>query len=181
MLWFSLGKIIIFLFYGVIITLFNIQIQDSSIGIFKITRKIIGPFVLFIGIYMLGIIKLKGYIGNALVKNIDKYSNKFKMLNSFFIIGIIFSFAFCPTLFWLFFGIVVPISIKSTLGIIYPVVFAIGMIIPMFVMISILNYGGVEDTKFIKSFRKIQIVIRILGGVSLIILGLIDSIFYWFI
>lgn len=180
-LWFSLGKIIIFLLYGVIINLFNIHIQDSSIGIFKIARKLIGPFVIFIGLYILGILKLKGSVGNTLIKNIDKYSNKFKIFNPSFIIGIIFSFSFCPTLFWLFFGIVVPVSIKSTLGIIYPAVFAIGMIIPMVIMIIILNYGRVEERKFIKSFRKVKTVIRILGGVLLIILGLIDSIFYWLI
>jgi cytochrome c biogenesis protein CcdA len=37
-----------------------------------------------------------------------------------FLLGIAFSFAFCPTLGLLFFGYVIPMSIASSVGILYP-------------------------------------------------------------
>ena len=100
------------------------------------------------------------------------------MLNSSFIIGLVFSLAFCPTLFWLFFGIVIPLSFKSSLGIIYPVIFALGTLIPM--MLLLILVGKVNIRPNIKHYNKIQKIIRYFGGFLLIVSGLIDSLIYWF-
>ncbi|EKQ51888.1 MULTISPECIES: sulfite exporter TauE/SafE family protein [unclassified Clostridium] len=179
-LWYTLGKLTIFLFYGILIILFKFNIQSSSIHLFSLFRKLMGPSIVIIGFYILGVFNLKGSIGNSLIANVENFTHKFRIFNSSFIMGLIFSLAFCPTLFWLFFGIIVPLSFKSYLGIIYPPIFALGTLMPMMLMLLLIFIGKINLKLNIKRYKKIQKIIRLFGGLLLIILGLIDSLIYWF-
>ncbi|MGV8980629.1 urease accessory protein UreH domain-containing protein [Clostridium sp.] len=179
-LWYSIGKLTIFLLYGIFIILFKVNIQRSSIPFFTLFRKLMGPAVIIIGFYILGILNLKGSIGNSFISNIGNFTRKFKLFNSSFIMGLIFSLAFCPTLFWLFFGIIVPLSFKSPFGIIYPSIFALGTLMPMFLMLLLIFVGKTNLKSNTKKFSKVQKIVKIFGGLLLIIFGLIDSFIYWF-
>jgi len=178
-IWYILGKILVFTIYGVIISLFNIQLQRASIPLFAVIRKLMGPIVIIIGLYILGVLKLKGSIGEFLVNKAEDYVRKYSRIPASFVLGIIFSLAFCPTLFWLFFGMVVPLSIKSPIGIIYPLVFALGTLIPLMLMILLINFGKVNTKANIKAMRKTQSVVKFIGGLILIAVGFIDTITYW--
>ena len=125
----------------------------------------------------MGLFNLKGSIGNSLIANVENFIHKFRIFNSSFIMGLLFSLAFCPTLFWLFFGIIVPLSFKSYLGIIYPAIFALGTLMPMILMLLL---GKVNLKSNIKRYNKIQKIMRYFGGLLLITFGLIDSLIYWF-
>lgn len=179
-LWYSLGKLTIFLFYGILIILFKFNIQSSSIPFFSLFRKLMGPAIVIIGFYILGVLNLKGSIGNSLIANVENFTHKFKIFNSSFIMGLIFSLAFCPTLFWLFFGIIVPLSFKSYFGIIYPPIFALGTLMPMVLMLLVIFIGKTNLKSNIKLYNKIHKIIKLLGGFLLVIFGLIDILIYWF-
>ena len=51
-LWYSLGKLTIFLFYGMLIILFKVNIQRTSIPFFSLFRKLMGPAIIIIGLYI---------------------------------------------------------------------------------------------------------------------------------
>lgn len=179
-IWYSLGKLAVFLFYGILITLFNIELQKVSIPIFSVVRKFMGIFVILIGLYILGVINLKGSVGNTLAKNSEAYIKKYPRLHPSFKMGVLFSLAFCPTLFWLFFGLVVPLSTKSTLGVIFPVFFALGTLIPLAAVVLAIYFGKSKTAVDVKSVKKYQKFFRIVGGIVLVVLGVLDSIIYWF-
>ena len=179
-LWYSLGKLTIFLLYGILIVLFKVNIQTASIPFFTLFRKLMGPAIIVIGLYILGVLNLKGTIGDSLVANAENFTHKFKIFNPSFIMGIIFSLAFCPTLFWLFFGIIVPLSFKSPFSIVYPPIFALGTLVPMFLMLSLIFIGKTNLKSNLKNFNKIEKKVKLVGGLLLIVFGLIDSLIYWF-
>lgn len=179
-LWYIAGKLVMFLLYGILIAVFNIQLQQASIPVFKFTRKFIGPLVILIGLYILGVIHLRGSLGNSLSYRIEKYLNNNNKFNSSFILGVVFSLAFCPTLFWLFFGLAVPISIKASGGFLLPVIFAVGTTIPMLIIIFLLLLGKSDGKSSVKLVRKLQNFLRILGGLILLVIGFIDTLIYWF-
>ena len=178
-LWYSLGKLTIFLFYGILVILFKVNIQRASIPFFSLFRKLMGPTIIIIGLYILGFLNLKGSVGNSLIANVENFTYKFKIFNPSFIMGLIFSLAFCPTLFWLFFGIIIPLSFKSSIGILYPPIFALGNLTPMFLMLSLIFIEKTNLKSKIKEIDKIQKKIKVFGGLLLIIFGLIDSLIYW--
>ena len=132
-------------------------------------EKIIGPLLVIIGIFMLGIIQLH-------FPAFNRITDRFKQRSKFnywdvFLLGVIFALAFCPYSGVLYFGMLVPLTISSS-GLHLPVVFAIATGIPVIIFAWLIAYtiSGVGNLyKSIKSFeywfRKVVAVIFIGIGV----------------
>lgn len=116
-------------------------------------EKIIGPFLILMGIIMLGIIRVNIPGLNRLGKNIqDRKSYRYWDV---FILGVILALAFCPYSGVLYFGMLVPLTI-STSGLHLPVAFAVATGIPVIIFAWLIAYslsglGGVY--KKVKSFE----------------------------
>lgn len=136
-------------------------------------QKIIGPLLLIIGIFMLGIIKLNFPAFN---KILERFQNRTKFNYwDVFLLGIIFALAFCPYSGVLYFGMLIPLTI-STSGLHLPVVFAIATGIPVIIFAWLIAYAvsGVGTAyKKIKTFefwfRKAVAAIFIVIGIYYII------------
>jgi len=129
--------------------------QFKISGLFqKYGEKIIGPLLILIGIFMLGIIKLNFPAFNRLTARFQDQS-KFSYWNVF-LLGVIFALAFCPYSGVLYFGMLVPLTI-STSGLHLPVVFAVATGIPVILFAWLIAYtiSGIGSVhKKIKSFEK---------------------------
>jgi cytochrome c-type biogenesis protein len=51
--------------------------------------------------------------------------------------------------------------------------------IPMLIVVSLVTMGRTDTKSSIKSLRKSQKFIRILGGSVLLVVGLVDTLIYW--
>lgn len=98
-----------------------------------------------------------------------------------FFLGVVYSLAFCPTLFWLFFGIVIPLGVSTHGGIILPGIFAIGTAIPLLVITFFLAYGIGTTNLFTRNVPRINAILQKVVGVIFILAGLNDFIAYWLI
>lgn len=143
-------------------------------GIFqRYGEKIIGPFLVLIGILMLGIIRLK-------LPAMRRLSDRFREKSRYrywdvFLLGMIFALAFCPYSGVLYFGMLIPLTI-STSGLHLPVLFAIATGIPVILFAWLIAYSlsGIGNVfNRIKSFeywfRKIVAIIFIGLGLYYII------------
>jgi cytochrome c biogenesis protein CcdA len=160
---------------------FNMKLQNSLIPFFSYTRKFSGLFILLIGFVILDILRPKAALGMRLSAKIEGLSGKSKLFHPTFLIGIVFALAFCPTLFWLFFGLVIPMSLSSSIGILLPLVFAAGNLIPVFISVCLMAAKGPSQNKLLPRFKRIQRSLRVIGGIALIVLGVLDSLIYWFL
>jgi cytochrome c biogenesis protein CcdA len=173
-IFFTLGKVAAFSLLGGLVWILGREIQDSLISYFPWIRKIMGPLLIFVGLYMIGIIKLKGTI------NLYKGSKDYKQETPFgsFMLGFSFSLAFCPTMFILFFVTLMPIVLSSSYGFILPSVFALGTALPLILFILIIWYlggGGV----LMKKGKKFGTSIQRVSGILIILLGIFDTLTYW--
>lgn len=117
-------------------------------------EKIIGPLLILIGLFMIDVIKIS-FPGLSSLK--EKFSKK--GVNSFWgmlILGIIFALAFCPYSGVLYFGMLIPLTISSSEGILLPLVFAIATGIPVIIFAWLIAYtlsgvGGIYNK--IKTFE----------------------------
>ena len=76
-------------------------------------EKILGPLLIIIGLFMLGILKIKiPGIGSLTEKMGEKSSNRFL---SVLLLGIVFALAFCPYSGVLYFGMLMPMTIIITI------------------------------------------------------------------
>jgi cytochrome c-type biogenesis protein len=173
-IFFTLGKVAAFSLLGGLVWILGREIQDNLISYFPWIRKIMGPLLIVVGLYMLGLIRMKGTI------NLFKSSKEYKQETPFgsFMLGFSFSLAFCPTMFILFFVTLMPVVLSNSYGFILPSIFAFGTALPLLIFIFIIWYlggGGV----LMKKGRKFGVIIQRISGIIMLLLGIMDSITYW--
>ncbi|MFC4800080.1 sulfite exporter TauE/SafE family protein [Neobacillus sp. GCM10023253] len=171
---FTLGKIIAFSLLGVLAWLLGKEIEQNLTYVFPWLRKLMGPLLIFVGLFMVGFIKFKGTINLFKVKNEYKHENPFGS----FMLGFSFSLAFCPTMFILFFVTLMPVVLASPYGFILPSVFALGTAIPLWIIILIIWYLGGSGV-IMKKGRKFGAFIQKAAGIILLLLGIFDTLTYW--
>lgn len=132
-------------------------------------EKYIGFVLVILGLIMLNIIKLnfiKG--GNFTEKLSDQFKDK-GLLGSF-LLGALFALAFCPYSGALFFGMLLPLTIKS--GLYIPVVFSLGTGLPVILFAFVIAFSLEKLGKYFKAITQIEKVMRVVAGLTFIITGL---------
>jgi cytochrome c biogenesis protein CcdA len=95
--------------------------------------------------------------------------------------GAAFSFTFCPTVFWLFFGLTIPLAIASPGGMAFPGVFAVGTAVPVLILAALLASGSVNVRHAVKRFKAADVWLQLIVGIVFILIGLNEIVLYWFI
>ncbi|WHY68448.1 sulfite exporter TauE/SafE family protein [Neobacillus sp. SuZ13] len=173
-IFFTFGKIVAFSLLGVLVWLLGREFEQNLTLYFPWLRKIMGPLLVIVGLFMMGFIKLTGTLNLLKGLNVYKGENPFGS----FMLGFSFSLAFCPTMFVLFFMTLMPVVLSSTYGFILPPIFAIGTAIPLLIFILIIWFLG-GSGMIMKKGRKFGMVIQRFAGVLMLLLGIFDTLTYW--
>lgn len=102
-------------------------------------EKILGPILIVIGLFMLGVINLTIPGMNFLTNKVQDKSKK--GFWGVLLLGIVFALAFCPYSGVLYFGMLIPMTISSASGLYLPVVFAVATGIPVIIFAWIIAYS----------------------------------------
>jgi cytochrome c biogenesis protein CcdA len=137
-------------------------------------EKILGPLLIIIGLFMLGVLNLKiPGIGSLTEKMENKANSGFWGV---LLLGIVFALAFCPYSGVLYFGMLMPMTISSASGLYLPLFFAIATGIPVIIFawliaFSVGSIGNVYNKlkTFELWFRRVVAVLFIGVGVYYII------------
>ncbi|WP_255299899.1 urease accessory protein UreH domain-containing protein [Bacillus wiedmannii] len=164
------GKIIAFTTLGLFVWFLGKEFQQILTLYFPWLRKIIGPLLILMGLMLAGIIKSRNFFSIKFIRKQSEVSS--------FLLGFFFSLAFCPTMFVLFFGTLIPLSLSSNYGYSFPTFFSIGTALPIVVLMFIIFYLGLNGA-LLKKSRKIGKIIQLITGVLLIFIGLYDTTLYW--
>lgn len=174
-IFFILGKIVVFSGLGLLVWLAGRNFEENIIIIFPFFRKVIGPFLIFLGLFLVGVIKL-----NIINKITSKMPLKLRSgKTGSFLMGASFSIAFCPTMFVIFFVTLMPVVLTSSYGMILPTVFGIGTSIPVLVVIGVISFLGLSGS-LLKRSKTVGLWVQRIAGATLIFLGILDTITYWF-
>lgn len=137
-------------------------------------EKIIGPVLILIGIFMLGLIRINFPGFNKLSEKIE--SKPVLGYWDVLLLGILFALAFCPYSGVLYFGMLIPMTVASAKGLYLPFVFAIATGVPVIIFAWLIAFtvSGVGKwynriKSFEKWFRKVIAVIFILVGIYYIL------------
>ncbi|WP_240516329.1 urease accessory protein UreH domain-containing protein [Bacillus cereus] len=167
---FILGKIIAFTTIGLLVWFLGKEFQQTLTLYFPWLRKIIGPLLILMGLMLADIIKSRSFFSIKFIRKQNEVGS--------FLLGFFFSLAFCPTMFVLFFGTLIPLSFSYNYGYLFPTFFSIGTALPIVVLMFIIFYLGLNGA-LLKKSRKIGGIIQLIAGVLLIFIGLYDTTLYW--
>jgi cytochrome c-type biogenesis protein len=165
---YTLGRVLTYTILGMIIyfgaSKFHVSRAVQSNG-----ERWIGPVLILIGILMLDIIKFPGLSGNI----IQRFADKVKLGNRWgtLLLGMIFALAFCPYSGVVYFGMLMPMVLTQSTGLLLLPDFAIATGLPVILLSYLLAFslGGIgkfyNKIKLFETwFRQIVAVVFILTG-----------------
>ena len=137
---YALGRIVAYTALGALL-IYLLQSGSSLFGIQKSIahwgEMLIGPLLIIIGLYMLLGHKLN--ISTPSLSGVERMAQRGSL--GTFLLGMLFALAFCPTSGVLYFGMLIPMSAASSMGLLLPAVFAIGTALPVTVVAWVLAFS----------------------------------------
>ncbi len=117
--------------------------------------KILGPVLIIIGLVMFGVIKINLKNNSQMIETIKLWLVDKGHIGSL-ALGMLFAFAFCPYSGVLFFGVLVPLVLKSTGGLLLPPLFALGTGLPVIIFSILIAFSMQAVGKAFQVIQKIE-------------------------
>ena len=133
-------------------------------------EKIIGPLLILIGLFMLNLIKISIPGFGKMNEKIEEKSRK--GFGGVLLLGVVFALAFCPYSGVLFFGILIPLILSTTEGLLLPPLFALGTGLPVIVFSFLIAFSIERVSQAFKAVQKVEQVMRYLVASVFMITGL---------
>jgi thiol:disulfide interchange protein len=175
---YTLGKVLVYTLAGGAVIALGLQVQSSTVPVVVAARKLLGPLMIAIGLMFLGLLNLRTSLGQRLTGAIRRRISA-KGAWGAFPMGVVFSFAFCPTLFLLFFGLTIPLGLRSSAGLLVPGLFAVGTALPLLAYAGLLAAGSRLAGSYAQRLSQSHSAVRRIAGVIFILAGINDTLTYW--
>ncbi len=178
---YTAGKALVYALIGLAFVLVGTAASTGAIPGFVLARKLLGPLMLIVGLALIGLIhfRVPFAVGDRLAFYASARLDATRPGGAF-VLGAAFSVAFCPTLFLLFFGLLIPLALVSPGGPVYPALFALGTTLPMLVVLGALTLGS-QHWSLTGAVGRAQPFLTKLAGVVVVLAGVNDTLVYWII
>ena len=173
-----LGKVLVYTALGAAAVAVGLHFQGAAIPVAVAARKIVGPLMIVVGLGFLGILRLRGSVGRGTSAWLQARLPRGGTLGAF-LLGVAFSFTFCPTLFWLFFGLTIPLALRSAAGWTFPGLFAVGTALPLLAFTALLIIGTDAAQGFAERVKRSHRLVGRIAGAVFVLAGINDTLTYW--
>ena len=177
---YTLGRVIGYTGLGILITTSLLSIPQTSYFLQDYMNKIVGPVLIMTGFFLLEILPL-----NVLgLSTPDKITSRFKNLGivGSLPLGMLFALSFCPVSAALFFGSLIPLSLKNGSSIILPSIYGIGTGLPVLAFAILIAMGIKNIGTIFKKVTLFEYWTRRMIGIIFILVGIyyiLAHILYW--
>jgi len=165
---YTLGRMLSYSILGVLIIVAGLEIPGVATFLQDFGERVLGPLLITVGMIMLNVDRLSFSPGGGKLSLIAERVAGWGAIGGF-LLGALFALAFCPYSAILFFGVLIPLALKSNGGIILPAVFAIGTGLPVLVFGTLLSVGVARVSIWLNLVTHVEKVIRKI--VSIIFIG----------
>ncbi len=166
---YTLGRAISYTGLAVIIYLGASQ-MNISLAFQGWAEKILGPVMVIIGLFMLGVIRIPFPFLEGIGQRMgDKGRGSYWGTLG---LGMVFALAFCPYSAVLYFAMLLPLSVASVGGLYLPVVFAIATGLPVILFAWLLAYTIGNVAKLYNAIKSFEIWFRRLVALLFIAIGI---------
>ncbi|MGI6417687.1 MAG: aromatic aminobenezylarsenical efflux permease ArsG family transporter [Thermoguttaceae bacterium] len=170
---YTLGRTVAYLALAFILVASVLSVPQISMFLQKYMHLALGPILIIVGMFLLGLIELSmggGGMGQGLQKRVDAMGIWGALL-----LGIVFALTFCPTSAALFFGSLVPLSLKVNSSVTLPVIYGVGTALPVMVFAGLLATSAQSVGRAYNVLAKIEWWARMLTGVIFVLVGIYFS------
>lgn len=169
---YSAGRMLTFALLGSLVISGLLAIPEASIIMQRYMNRIIGPILIIVGVFVLGLLEIgknRGITQHLASKRI------FSGLSGSFFMGILFAMALCPVSAALFFGGLIPLAAAAGSKVLLPALFGLGSALPVAVLSLIFSFGAMTVSRSMGAVYSIQKIIQISSGAILVLTGIYFS------
>jgi cytochrome c biogenesis protein CcdA len=165
---YTLGRMFSYSVLGVIIIVAGIEIPGLASFLQDFGEQVLGPLLIVVGVIMLIADRILLSLGGGRLSAIGGKVADWGMVGAF-LLGALFALAFCPYSAVLFFGLLIPLALKSTGGVALPAVYAIGTGLPVLIFGVLISAGVARVSSWLNAVTRVEKIIRV--AVSIIFIG----------
>lgn len=133
--------------------------------------KVLGPVLIVIGLVMLDVIKLNFATKNQKIDQLKTWLSTKGYLGAL-LLGMLFALAFCPYSGVLFFGVLTPLIMSSSEGILLAPLFALGTGLPVIIFSFIIAFSIQKMSHALAIVTQVEKITRIVVASIFILVGL---------
>jgi cytochrome c-type biogenesis protein len=166
-----LGRMFSYSVLGILMVVAGLNTPGVSSFLRGITGPVMGPLLILIGVVMLFINKISFGRGSGRLASLGGKVANMGIFGGF-LLGAVFAVAFCPYSAVLYFGILIPLALKSSGGIGLPAIYAIGTGLPVLVVGAIISAGVAGASSWFNAITRAEKIIRIIVAIIFIGVGI---------
>lgn len=177
-IFYTIGRSITYTVIGFLSVKALVNIPLLSDFLQRYINMILGPLLILVGIYLLGFINFKIpslIISDKTQKNLVRAGVAGSLL-----MGALFALAFCPVTAALFFGSLIPMTLKAESSIGLPLIFGLGTGVPVLLFAFLIALGSAYLNRVYHGISKIESYAKKLTGIIFILVGIYYVLSYIF-
>jgi len=167
---YTAGRVIGYTGLGVLITFSLLSIPQVSFFLQNYLNKILGPVLIITGFILMEVIKVPFLTSSVSEKTVGRI-REFGVFGSL-LLGILFALSFCPISAALFFGSLIPLSLKNSSHVIIPSLYGMGTGLPVLGFAVVIAFGVTNLERVFRRVRALEYWMRSVTGVVFILVGI---------
>ncbi|MBN2456367.1 MAG: sulfite exporter TauE/SafE family protein [Sedimentisphaerales bacterium] len=173
---YTIGRTVTYIVLGVLLVGSLLSMPVVSHWLQKYMHKILGPILILVAMMLLDMMPLSTK-GSNVGQWCQQRAEKFGLGGALFL-GFVFALSFCPVSAALFFGSLIPLSVKHSSGIILPLVYGIGTALPVFVFGLLVSFSAGAMAKVFHKVSQFELWARRITGAVFLVIGVYFTLIY---
>jgi len=175
---YTIGRAFAYVVISFIIVFSLLSVPEISFFLQENMNKILGPLLIIAGLFVLEILSFS-FAGFSFSENFQKRLGAGSIVGAC-ILGFIFALSFCPISAALFFGSIIPLSLKYESRLVLPFLYGVGTALPVLLFSFILSYSSRFAGKFFNKLTAVELWLRHITGLLFLIIGIYFCLKYIF-
>ena len=173
---YTIGRTITYIVLGIILVRSLLSMPVVSHWLQKYMYKLLGPILILVAMILLDMLRFTTK-GSNLGQWCQQRADKFGLVGALFL-GLVFALSFCPVSAALFFGSLIPLSVKHSSSILLPLIYGIGTAIPVFVFGLLVSFSAGAMAKAFHKVSQFELWARRITGAVFLVIGVYFTLVY---
>ncbi len=177
-IFYVLGRMLAYLGLGMALVASLLSAPQLSVFLQKYMNRILGPVLILVGMVLLELLRFN-LAGGGVGERMRERAGKGGVWGAG-LLGFLFALSFCPVSAALFFGSLIPLSVKDGSRVLYPLMYGAGTGLPVIVIAMMIAFGAKSIGALFRKLTRVELWARRITGAIFIAVGVYYSLVYIF-
>lgn len=173
---YTIGRVITYVALGSLLVSSLLSTPVVSHWLQKYMHKLLGPILILVAMMLLDMLQFSTK-GSNLGQWCQERAEKFGLAGALFL-GVIFALSFCPVSAALFFGSLIPLSVKYSSSVVLPLIYGVGTALPVFAFGLLIAVSAGSLGKVFQKVTLFEIWARHTTGIIFLLIGIYFTLAY---